>query len=208
MKKIKIIFQGDSITDAGRNREDIHNMGKGYPYYASEYINNDNPDIEFEFINQGISGNRTSQLFDRLYNDCIKLDPDIVSVLIGVNDVWHRYGEEKIATSDEQFALNYRSILSRIRRETNAKIMMISPYVLDADDKDFIAKDLPSVIKIVRELASEFADVYIPLDEHFEKALKEQPAPRYYSDDGVHPNMNGAQFIAKIYNEAIKPLLK
>ena len=71
MKKLKIVFQGDSITDAGRDRRNYHDMGNGYPKYASELIQKAHPDTEFEFINFGIGGNRTDQLFDRIYADGI-----------------------------------------------------------------------------------------------------------------------------------------
>ena len=84
---------------------------------------------------------------------------------------------------------------------------MIAPFVLDAEDKDFLREDHKKLIPIVRSLAKEFADVYIPLDTMFEEALKTQPEPKFYSGDGVHPNQNGSEFIGKIYAEAIKPLL-
>ncbi len=135
MKNIKLVFQGDSITDAGRDKRNYHHMGNGYPKYASEIIASECEDISFEFINQGIGGNRTSQLFDRLYTDAIAFEPDVISVLIGINDIWHRYGSARIATTDEQLALNYRSILSRLKKETNAKIVMLSPYVLDCEER-------------------------------------------------------------------------
>ena len=208
MKKVKIIFQGDSITDAGRDKADYHNMGMGYPMFAAQLITAAYPDVELEFINFGISGNRTCQLFDRLYNECIAFQPDVVSVLIGINDIWHRYGGEKIATTDAQLATNYRAILERLKKETNAKIIMLAPYVLDVDDKQAMKDDLVSVGAIIRELADEFADVFIPLDELFAEAIKTQPEPKFYSADGVHPNVNGAQFIGKLYAEAIEPLLK
>ena len=79
MKKIKIVFQGDSITDAGRDKRNYHDMGNGYPKYASALIAENYPDIDFEFINFGISGNRTCQLFDRLYTDGLAFEPDIIS---------------------------------------------------------------------------------------------------------------------------------
>lgn len=139
---MRILFQGDSITDAGRDKRNFYNMGNGYPKYAAEIIKNAFPEREIEFINLGIGGNRTSQLFDRLYKDAIELKPDIVSVLIGINDVWHRHGGEHIATTDEQFALNYRCILERLRRETDAKIVMLAPYLLDAEPIVGIREDL------------------------------------------------------------------
>lgn len=208
MKKITLVYQGDSITDAGRDKRNYHQMGNGYPKYATELLTERFPDLEIEFINQGISGNRTSQLFDRLYVDALAFEPDVISILIGINDVWHRYGSGKIATTDKQIETNYRAILERIKRETKAKIVMLSPYVLDADDKGMMKEDLKTLLPIIRGLAEEFADVYIPLDVHFEEAIKTQPEPKYYSADGVHPNANGAAFIGKLYAEAVAPLIQ
>ena len=208
MKKITLLFQGDSITDAGRDKRNYHDMGNGYPKYASQHIAEANPDVEIEFINFGISGNRTSQLFDRLYDDAIAFQPDVISFLIGVNDVWHRYGGHRIATSDAQLELNYRSILERIRKETNAKIVMLTPFLLDKEPFEGMREDVVRAQAIVKRLAEEFADVYIPLDEHFEEALKTQPEPLYYSGDGVHPNDNGRMFIGKLYADAVDTLIK
>ena len=203
---MKILFQGDSITDAGRDKRNYHDLGAGYPKYVAEYIKEAHHDVDFEFINFGISGNRTSQLFDRLYTDAIAFQPDVISILIGVNDIWHRYSH-KILTTDAQISLNYRCILERLKRETNAKIVMLAPFALDAEDKDYIREDLKTILPIVRELAEEFADVYLPLDKYFAEALKIQPEPLYYSADGVHPNENGRRFIGKLYAEAVEPLI-
>ena len=208
MKKITLVFQGDSITDAGRDKRNYHDMGRGYPLYASQHLAEANPDVEFEFINFGISGNRTSQLFDRLYEDALVFEPDVISILIGVNDVWHRFGGHKIATTDAQLELNYRCILERIRKETNAKIVMLTPFLLDKEPFEGMREDVVRAQAIVRRLAEEFADVYIPLDEHFEEALKTQPEPLYYSGDGVHPNDNGRMFIGKLYADAVDPIIK
>ena len=205
---MKILFQGDSITDAGRDHRNYHNLGDGYPKYAAEHICAAHPECDFEFINFGISGNRTCQLFDRLYTDGIAFQPDVISFLVGINDIWHRYGGNRIATTDEQIALNYRCILERVKKETNAKIVIIAPYILDAPDKEPMREDLERILPIIRGLAEEFADVYIPLDEKFDEALKTQPEPLYYSADGVHPNDNGRKFIGKLYAEAVEPLIK
>ena len=209
MKNVRIVFQGDSITDAGRDKRNYRDMGFGYPKFAAEYLKNANPDIEFDFINFGISGNRTGQLFDRFYTDALAFEPDVISILIGINDIWHRYESSiRVATTDEQIKTNYRAILERIKRESNAKIVILAPFVLDAPDKDHLRRDIKTLLPIVRELAEEFADAYIPLDEYFAEALKTQPEPLYYSADGVHPNDNGRMFIAKYYEEAVTKLLK
>ena len=205
---MKIVFQGDSITDAGRDKRNYHDMGNGYPKYASAMIAEAFPDTAFEFINQGISGNRTDQLFDRLYPDAIALHPDVISILIGINDIWHRHGSARIETTDEQFATNYRAILERLKKQTNAKIVMLSPFLLDNEEKETWRPEVERLLPIVRSLAAEFADAYVPLDKLFEDALKAQPEPQYYSADGVHPNANGAEFIGKHYFNAIAPLME
>ncbi|MBQ7346886.1 MAG: SGNH/GDSL hydrolase family protein [Clostridia bacterium] len=205
---MKIVFQGDSITDAGRDKRNYHDMGNGYPKYASALIAEAFPNVEFEFINMGISGNRTCQLFDRLYTDAIAFEPDIISILIGINDIWHRHGAGRIETTDEQVATNYRAILERLKKQTHAKIVMLSPFLLDNEEKEAWRPELERLLPIIRSLADEFADIYVPLDKLFEEALKTQPEPKFYSADGVHPNANGAEFIGKHYFDAIAPLLK
>ena len=205
---MRIVFQGDSITDAKRDKRNYYDMGNGYPKYATALIREAFPDSDIVFINQGISGNRTDQLFDRLYPDAIALEPDVISILIGINDIWHRHGTGKIETTYEQIAVNYRAILTRLKTQTNAKIVMLAPFLLDNEEKESWRPEVNRLIDIVRKLADEFADVYIPLDKIFEEALKTQPEPQYYSGDGVHPNENGSKFIGKLYFDAIAPLLR
>ena len=202
---MKIVFQGDSITDAGRDRTDPHNLGGGYALYAANYLKEAHPDTEFEFFNFGISGNRTCQLFDRLHAEGIAQQPDVISIMIGINDIWHRANQ--ILTTDEQLILNYRETLKRLKNETNAKIVMLAPFLLDCTDKETIRTDLHRILPAIRALAKEYADVYIPLDELFEEALKTQPAPKHYSADGVHPNQNGSAFIGDLYAKAIAHLI-
>ena len=209
MKKIKIVFQGDSITDAGRDKRNYYDIGPGYAKYAVEHMIAANPDVEFEFINQGIAGNRTGQLFDRFYIDTIAFKPDIISILIGINDIYFRYHpNKKILTTDAQIELNYRTILERIKNETNAKIVLMAPFLLDKEPFEGMRADLARLLPIIRRLANEYADVFIPLDKHFEEALKIQLEPFYYSGDGVHPNDIGRALIGKIYAEAIDKLIK
>ena len=204
---MRILFQGDSITDAGRDKRNYRDMGKGYPKYAAEDLKEQFPAVCFDFINLGISGNRTDQLADRLYPDAIALEPDLVSILIGINDIWHRYGKDRVETTDEQIEVNYRTILERLRKQTHAKIVMLAPYILDSDVSDGMREDLARLLPVVRDLAKKYADVYIPLDELFAEALKTQPEPKFYSGDGVHPNANGAAIIGKWYAEYVRPLI-
>ena len=87
---MKVLFQGDSITDWGRDRSDYHDLGNGYPKYAAKYIKEMMPDTEFEFIDLGISGDQTANLVARLQSDFVDIKADVVSILIGINDTWHR----------------------------------------------------------------------------------------------------------------------
>lgn len=204
---MRLLFQGDSITDANRDKRNYYDLGPGYPKYAAELIKAAHPELDVEFINLGISGNRTDQLFDRLYSDAIALEPDVISILIGINDVWHRHGPEKIMTTDEQFELNYRTILTELRAKTNAKIMILAPYLLDSEITAELRPDLDKILPIIKRLADEFADAYVELDPLFAEAISAAPERCYYSADGVHPNENGARFIAKHYAAAVEKLL-
>ena len=205
---MRIVFQGDSITEAGRDKRNYHNMGNGYPKYASEILTERFPETDFEFINMGINGNRTDQLFDRLYTDAIAFEPDVISVLIGINDIWHRYSGGRIETTDEQIETNYRAILKRLRAQTNAKIVMLAPYLLDCEKVDHMRDELARLLPIIRRLADEFADAFVPLDLLFDEALKSQPEPLYYSGDGVHPNANGAEFIGRHLAETFMGIIE
>ena len=143
-----------------------------------------------------------------MYDDAIAFSPDVISVLIGINDIWHRYSVSRVLTTDAQIETNYRAILERLKQETNAKIVVLAPYLLDAELSADLRADLTRLLPIVRKLAKEYADVYVPLDELFDEAMKAQPEPLYYSSDGVHPNDNGRKFIGELYAEAVKPLVK
>ncbi len=196
---MRILFQGDSITDAGRDRADYHEMGEGYPKYSKELLMKLWPDAEY--INLGISGDRTCDLMARWQEDCIKLQPDFISILIGINDTWRAYDSNSVTTV-EQFEANYRSLLEDIKANTNAKILILEPFLLDSDKNKYCFRDdLNPKIDVVRRLAREYADAFIPLDGLFAAACINN-APSYFSDDGVHPNANGSKFIARLYAEA------
>ena len=207
---MKILFQGDSVTDAGRDRSDPHDMGNGYPRFASAMIQDSFPDTEFEFVNLGISGNRTEHLVERLEADFIEIQPDIVSIMIGVNDVWHHYAFEYVETTDEQFEANYRKVLDNLKSRTNARILMIQPFLLETVDpaKQELCEELARKKAIVKRLADEYADAYLPLDEKLAAVLPTAPSPDFYSGDGVHPNAEGAALIGELYLHTVSPLIR
>ncbi len=205
---MKILFQGDSVTDAGRDKSNPADMGEGYPRYASAMIQDCFPDTEFEFVNLGISGNRTEHLVARLETDFIEIQPDVVSILIGVNDVWHHYAHEFVETTDEQFEANYRTVLEAIKSRTSARIFLIQPFLLETVDpaKQELCEELARKQEIVKRLADEYADVYLPLDEVLHTETTDEPS--YYAADGVHPTPDGACYIGEAYLRAIAPLIK
>lgn len=204
---MRILFQGDSITDAGRDRSDPHHLGGGYPKFVAELLREQYPEMELDFVNFGISGNRTWDLLDRWESDCLAWQPDVVSIMIGINDTW-RFYDQGLRTTTEEYEANYRSLLQQIRDHTNAKIVMLEPYLLPVNpDWDCWREDLNPKIDAARRLAREFADVYIPLDGLFAAAcVGNEPAA--FSGDGVHPNEAGARFIARLYADAVAPYIK
>lgn len=203
--KIKLLFQGDSITDAGRSFEDPHLLGGGYVKYAAQNLQNAYPNVEFDFINLGISGNQTKDLVARLDSDFIDVKPDIVSILIGVNDVWH-HAEDRSWIRDDVFETRYRTVLKAIKEKTNAKIMMMEPFLIPVKDKSYFREDLYKKIEIIRALAREYADVYLPTDGLLAAAFIGDE-PTSYAADGVHPTDKGAEFIGKLYCEYMKPII-
>ena len=205
---MKILFQGDSVTDAGRDRSNPSDMGEGYPRYASAMLQDAFPDTEFEFVNLGISGNRTEHLVARLEADLLEIRPDVVSILIGINDVWHHHAFEFVETTDEQFERNYRTVLDAVKARTSARILLIQPFLLESVDpaKQVLCEELARKQAIVKRLADEYADAYLPLDEVLHTRTEEEPS--YYSADGVHPTPDGACYIGEAYLRAVAPVIE
>ncbi len=201
---IRILFQGDSITDAGRDYNDPKSLGEGYAYYSAKAVSEAFPDTEFEFINRGINGHRAEDLSRRWTKDAIELNPDVVSILIGINDTWHR-AAEKNWVPNEEFEGYYRDLLERLKKETHTKIIMLEQFLLYVPDKDCFHVDLDPKIQITRKLAREYADVFIPLDGLF-AAASVGTAPTEFASDGVHPTKKGAELIAGHYLEAYRKL--
>ena len=205
MKKIKLLFQGDSITDAGRDYSDSHNLGGGYAKFAAEILRERHPEIEFEFIDLGVSGDQTKDLVYRLEKDFIDIQPDVVSILIGINDVWH-YAADRQWLDNALFEERYRTVLDAIKNRTNAKLMMMEPFLIPIEDKNFFREDLNQKIDIIRELALEYADVYLPTDGLLYSAYINDD-PLTVAADGVHPTAKGAEIIGKLYADYIEALL-
>ena len=196
-----VLFQGDSITDCGRNNDQF-GMGTGYAMRVASNFTSRFPQLNVKFINRGISGNRVCDLVARWEEDCIALKPDIVSILIGVNDVWRRY-DDNDPTTIENFKSSYREILTQVKNKTNAKIVICEPFVLPVpQDRIAWREDLDPKIQAIRELAREFGAIYIPLDGMFAAVSTQQDCGNW-ADDGVHPTQAGHALIADAWLSAV-----
>ncbi len=204
---MKILFQGDSITWWYRNSDNPDDLGNGYVKFASEIITARHSDTDFKFINRGISGDRVGDLAARWQSDCIDLEPDLLSILIGTNDTWHCADNNRQWMPHEQFEGIYRGLLTDVREKTHAKILIIEQFILPSPDKDFFRCDLDPKIQITRKLAREFADEFIPMDGLFAKAIIHDD-PTEWAADGVHPTEKGARLIAEYYADAFDRITK
>ena len=204
---MKILFQGDSVTDAGRDHSNPHDLGEGYPKYAAAMMQDAFPQIDFEFVDLGISGNRTEHLVQRLEGDFVDIQPDIVSIMIGINDVWHRHSHD-IRTIDEDIERNFRTVLEAIKSRTHARILIIQPLLMESANPNVaeLREELTVAQAIIKRLADEYADAYLPLDTILNTETKEEPV--YYTVDGIHPTPNGACYIGEVDLKAIAPLIE
>lgn len=195
-KNITILFQGDSITDAGRNYA-TDDLGPGYPGKIGAYLSTFYADESIKVINKGISGNRVKDLKARWKKDCIDLKPDVLSILIGINDTWRRY-DSNDPTSCEDFENTYREILTEVKEKLpECRIILIEPFIIPVDPaKEEWRVDLDPKIGAVRKLAREFCVEFIPMDGLYQE-LCAQEDPATYSEDGVHPNDAGHAFLAE-----------
>lgn len=199
-----ILFQGDSITDCNRNREDGSDLGRGYPLITASWFSALYPEMNVQFINRGISGDRVPDLLERWQRDCIDLRPTWVSIYIGINDTWRRYDRHD-PTTTEQFEASYRDLLERTTKQLNGvNLMMIEPFVLPHPaDRMTWREDLDPKIQVVRQLAMEYGALLVPLDGLFAQAsMKAEPA--YWAPDGVHPSPAGHGLIAQAWLKAVR----
>ena len=200
-----VLFQGDSITDAGRYYDDPLDMGGGYAQLAASRFGQAFADKGVRFLNRGISGNRAVDLQGRWDRDCLALAPNWVSIMIGVNDAWRRYDSDD-PTSCDDFAESYRDILTRTRDVLAARLIVLEPFVLPVSPEiERFHEDLDPKIDAARSLAEEFDAIYVPLDSLLAQAASRQP-PAYWSEDGVHPTDAGHRLIAEAWLDAVGAL--
>lgn len=206
----KFLFFGDSITDAGRNRDlDLHQSSYGYGYVRSLVGTLHKESAKHTIYNRGISGDRVVSLYARIKPDVWNLEPEILTILIGVNDIWHELKQNGVEI--DRFEKVYRILISEtLERLPNVKIILIEPFFLKGSAtienyEHFLA--VKDYAKVVEKLANEFNLPLVKVQDKFDELAKLN-GDEFYLYDGVHPNIAGADVIAdewyKVYCQKVK----
>jgi lysophospholipase L1-like esterase len=204
-----ILLQGDSITDAGRNRgqyyaNDGGGMGGGYVHHIVTHLLGSMPKKDFRFYNRGISGNKVFQLADRWDDDCLQLKPNVLSILIGVNDFWHTLDGGYTGTV-ETYETDFRQLLERTKKELpEVKLIIGEPFAVAGGSAiDGRWEAFGGYRPAAKKIAADFGAVFLPYQRVFDEALKLAPA-EYWTPDGVHPSMAGSYLMAQAWLEGWK----
>ena len=214
---MKILFFGDSITDMGRNRElnnstDIWSYGSGYPMFVAGRLYGENPQ-NYEIINRGISGNRIVDLYSRIKMEVWNHAPDVLSILVGVNDVWHEINYQNGVELD-RFEKIYRILIEDTKKYLpNVKIVLCEPFILKGSATHVEGTDkyerfclVYEYAKVVKKIAQDYGLYFLPLQKKFDEMAKKYGVEPYLYD-GVHPMVAGANLIAeewvKLFKERI-----
>lgn len=191
-KKSKILFLGDCITGWNRNMDDPSDLGNGFVARIADAIRN----YRIEVVNRGTDEHRTIDLLNEYEENIVQVNPDVVTIFIGMNDVWHHY-DRGIETTNEEFEHNFKTLLEKIKTELNIPIIIIEPFIIDiTPELTKMREELWQKVDIIRRLAREYASEYIALDGSFASACIKHPI-NYFSEDGVHPTQEGHKFIAR-----------
>lgn len=204
-----ILFQGDSITDAGRSRDEnafnnTRALGSGYALLASSQLLQEHAGKDLKIANRGISGNKVYQLAERWEQDCLALKPSVLSILIGVNDFWHMLNGKYDGTV-ETYRKDLNALLERTKENLpDVKLIIGEPFAVTGtaavNEKWFPRFD--EYRAAAQEIAGKFNAVFIPYQSIFEKATKTAPAV-YWTHDGVHPSLAGSKLMADAWMKAI-----
>lgn len=204
-----VLFQGDSITDAGRSRTKTAAnadgaLGNGYPLLIAAPLLHEAPTASWRFFNRGISGNRVPDLQERWQADTIALAPDILSVLIGVNDYWHAKDGNSSGTVAD-YEREFTTLLEGTRATLpSLRILVLEPFVLRTgfvDDSWFPEFDSRRAAAL--RVATRTRSTFISLQDRFTAAAR-GTGPEYWAADGVHPSPAGHALIAEALREEIR----
>jgi lysophospholipase L1-like esterase len=207
---MKILFQGDSITDAFRKPGEVNQafqLGNGYAFLIASRIAFEYPQAPVEFINRGLSGNGVGDLLMRWQQDAVDLNPDVISILIGVNDVYRAMHGGRVISPDE-FSKTYRELILTLRAQNpKIEVVIVEPFLLEAGEvKPAWKMHLRGYQKVIRRIAEDFQAVFIPLQSAFDASLA-TAAPEFWAFDGVHPTHAGFELIAREWLKAVEPIL-
>ena len=206
---MKILFYGDSITDAGRNKEGVGTAKFGFGY-VNQIVGRmfERMPAQHEIINTGISGNRVVDIYARIKRDAWNYSPDVLSILIGVNDVWHEINYQNGVELD-RFEKVYRMLIEdTLRTLPDIKLVIMEPFVLrgTATEEKFDRFEMVyDYAKVAKKLANEFGLTFVPLQKRLDDAAEKYGAA-YILHDGVHPTVEGATVIANAWLEAFETL--
>ena len=197
----RILFQGDSITDA--NRLASPELGDGYVAMVAGVMQAMRPDLALRVLNRGVSGDRSAELLERWKRDCIDLKPDVVSIMVGVNDVWRLAGEWNGQThiSLPPFRMNYVRLLDQVSTAGVRQVFLVSPTTITHENASPLNDLLGEYDDAVRDLARQYGAVYVPAREALLAARTAQPEVAW-TTDGCHPGTAGHALIAACWLRA------
>ncbi len=193
------LFQGDSITDAGR-RATAAPFGTGYAKFFIDIVTANYPERQINWINKGIGGNRTTDLFDRWTDDAIRFQPDWVSILIGINDLHSVLRGTEPNVPVDLYREKYDAILTRLDQETDAQVLLIDPFYMSTDAsadsfRTLVLETIPDYIAVSQEMAKAHGCRHIAMQDIFTAHLQHR-APDFYCAEPVHPGPAGHILIA------------
>lgn len=198
---MKIVFFGDSITDCGRDREDIKSLGTGYVKILSDKLKPIYPDMSIELINKGVSGDEVCDLLNRVQTDVIDLKPDAVVIMIGINNTLHKfkYGKEP---DFHKFRSDLTELIKKLKK-AGMVVIFLEPFLLPAPDKLRMRKVFNEELAIINDVCLKLCDEFVAFDEMFNGVAESIPYTEY-SVDGVHPTHRGSRLIADTAIKAIR----
>ena len=199
--KQTVLFTGDSITDCGR-RAEHRPLGAGYVRMTADLINARYSRHGCRFINTGVGGDTVRMLFDRWTDDCIRHQPDWLSVMIGINDVSRWLCNTPHCVSPTEFAELYDTILTRVTNETNARLVLLTPFYMSHANpvssdgwRGRVTEALPAYITTVEKMAAKYRARLVRTQAMFQRQLQSH-LPDEFGSEPVHPNPTGHLLIA------------
>ena len=206
-----LLFIGDSITDCFREREadnpqSMFALGRGYAMFAASRLLADHAGAGLQVHNRGCSGNTVRHLAERWETDCLALEPDVLSVLIGVNDTWRRFGERHHDHVPlDEYETTYRDLLHKTRdARPGVKFVLCEPFVLVTGvvTEEWL-EEVGQRQAVVRKLAGEFDALVVGFQAMFDAAAKDAE-PSYWLYDGVHPSIAGHVRMSDAWLDAVR----